>query len=76
MYNFAKRKSGITANVPFVVFNCADYGDNPQLLLSLLYGSKKGTFTGSDSDTVSIVEHANNGILFLDDIHRLPPKCQ
>ena len=76
MYNFAKKKSGMPANVPFIVFNCADYSDNPQLLLSLLYGSKKGSFTGADSDTVGIVEHANNGILFLDEIHRLPPKGQ
>jgi len=76
MYNFAKKKSGMPANVPFVVFNCADYGDNPQLLLSLLYGSKKGSFTGAESDTIGIVEHANNGILFLDEIHRLPPKGQ
>ena len=41
MYNFAKKKSGMSDNMPFVVFNCADYADNPQLLLSLLYGSKK-----------------------------------
>jgi len=76
MYNFAKKKSGILANVPFIVFNCADYADNPQLLLSLLYGSKKGSFTGAEQDTIGIVEHANNGILFLDEIHRLPPKGQ
>ena len=76
MYNFARKKNGMSANVPFVVFNCADYSDNPQLLLSLLYGSKKGSFTGADSDTIGIVEHANNGILFLDEIHRLPPKGQ
>ncbi|MBU3114271.1 sigma 54-interacting transcriptional regulator [Clostridium lacusfryxellense] len=76
MYNFAKEKTGMPGNMPFIVFNCADYSDNPQLLLSLLYGSKKGSFTGADSDTVGIVEHANNGILFLDEIHRLPPKGQ
>lgn len=76
MYNFARKKNDMSANVPFVVFNCADYSDNPQLLLSLLYGSKKGSFTGADNDTIGIVEHANNGILFLDEIHRLPPKGQ
>lgn len=76
MYNFAKKQSGMSANVPFVVFNCADYGDNPQLLLSLLYGYKKGSFTGAENDTMGVVEHANNGILFLDEIHRLPPKGQ
>jgi len=76
MYNFAKQKKIIADSVPFIVFNCADYGDNPQLLLSLLYGYKKGSFTGADSDTEGLVEQANNGILFLDEIHRLPPKGQ
>ncbi|GMB00142.1 sigma 54-interacting transcriptional regulator [Pelosinus sp. IPA-1] len=76
MYNFAKQKKVIGETIPFIVFNCADYSDNPQLLLSLLYGYKKGAFTGADSDTEGIVEHANNGILFLDEIHRLPPKGQ
>lgn len=76
MYNFAKQKKIIADNVPFIVFNCADYSDNPQLLLSLLYGCKKGAFTGADSDTEGLVEHADNGILFLDEIHRLPPKGQ
>ncbi|WP_378954444.1 sigma 54-interacting transcriptional regulator [Pelosinus sp. sgz500959] len=76
MYNFAKQKQIIADHVPFIVFNCADYSDNPQLLLSLLYGYKKGAFTGADSDTEGLVEHANHGILFLDEIHRLPPKGQ
>lgn len=76
MYQFAKQKQVIDENVPFIVFNCADYGDNPQLLLSLLYGYKKGAFTGADSDTEGLVEQADNGVLFLDEIHRLPPKGQ
>ncbi|CUH94565.1 hypothetical protein P22_0631 [Propionispora sp. 2/2-37] len=76
MYNFAKQKKVIAEQVPFIVFNCADYGDNPQLLLSLLYGYKKGAFTGADSDTEGLVEQAHNGMLFLDEIHRLPPKGQ
>ena len=76
MYHFAKQQQIIADNVPFIVFNCADYSDNPQLLLSLLYGYKKGAFTGADNDTEGLVEHANNGILFLDEIHRLPPKGQ
>ncbi|VBB05078.1 phosphotransferase system mannose-type iia component [Lucifera butyrica] len=76
MYHFAKQKKVIGENAPFVVFNCADYGDNPQLLLSLLYGCKKGAFTGADSDTEGLVEQAHEGVLFLDEIHRLPPKGQ
>ncbi len=76
MYNFARQKQVIADDRPFIVFNCADYGDNPQLLLSLLYGYKKGAFTGADSDTEGLVEQAHNGVLFLDEIHRLPPKGQ
>jgi transcriptional regulator with AAA-type ATPase domain/transcriptional regulatory protein LevR len=76
MYNFARQQKVIANTMPFIVFNCADYSDNPQLLLSLLYGYKKGAFTGADYDTEGLVENADNGILFLDEIHRLPPKGQ
>ncbi len=76
MYKFAKNYREGSEDMPFIIFNCADYGDNPQLLLSLLYGYKKGAFTGADADSEGLVEQANNGILFLDEIHRLPPKGQ
>lgn len=76
MYKFAKDKGVIQENAPFKVLNCADYSENPQLLLSILFGYKKGAFTGADKDTCGIVEEANNGILFLDEIHRLPPEGQ
>lgn len=61
---------------PFVTFNCADYFNNPQLLLSQLFGHIKGAFTGADMDRVGLVEKANGGILFLDEVHRLPPDGQ
>lgn len=76
MYKYAVQQKIVSENAPFISFNCADYGDNPQLLLSILYGYKKGSFTGADSDTPGLVENANNGVLFLDEIHRLPPKGQ
>jgi transcriptional regulator with AAA-type ATPase domain len=57
--------------IPFVVFNCAEYADNPQLLLSILFGHRKGSFTGADTDKMGLVEEANGGILFLDEIHCL-----
>lgn len=76
MYKFAKDKGVVQENAPFKVLNCADYSENPQLLLSILFGYKKGAFTGADKDTCGIVEEANNGILFLDEIHRLPPEGQ
>jgi len=58
-------------SIPFVVFNCAEYTANPQLLLSHLFGYKKGAFTGAFEDKPGLVEQANNGILFLDEIHCL-----
>ena len=64
------------SEVPFVVFNCAEYADNPQLLLSQLFGYEKGSFTGAGSDKAGLIEKANGGILFLDEIHRLPSTGQ
>jgi transcriptional regulator with AAA-type ATPase domain/transcriptional regulatory protein LevR len=76
MYNFAINSSHFEKNAPFVLFNCADYVDNPQLLLSQLFGYSKGAFTGANTDKVGLVEKANNGILFLDEVHRLPSEGQ
>lgn len=64
---FRKDKS-----VPFITYNCAEHTDNPQLLLSHLFGHVKGAFTGADRDKEGIVALSNGGILFLDEIHRLP----
>lgn len=75
LYRFAKcfKKK---ADMPFILFNCANYSENPQLLVSELFGHAKGSFTGAESDKPGLVEMANGGILFLDEIHRLPPKGQ
>lgn len=63
-------------NIPFMVFNCADYYNNPQLLLSQLFGYVKGAFTGANENSEGIVAKADGGILFLDEIHRLPADGQ
>lgn len=76
MYHFAVESGKLPENAPFVVFNCADYAENPQLLLSQLFGHVKGAYTGADSAKEGLVEKANGGILFLDEIHRLPPEGQ
>lgn len=62
--------------VPFVTFSCADYADNSQLLLSQLFGYVKGAFTGANEEHEGLVDRASGGILFLDEIHRLPPAGQ
>lgn len=61
---------------PFVLFSCADYADNPQLLLSQLFGHAKGSFSGATENKPGLVERAEGGVLFLDEIHRLPPAGQ
>uniref|UniRef100_UPI00047A8E27 sigma 54-interacting transcriptional regulator n=1 Tax=Clostridium akagii TaxID=91623 RepID=UPI00047A8E27 len=76
MYNQAKYVKKLDEKSPFIVFNCADYYNNPQLLISHLFGHTKGAYTGADSEKAGIVEKADNGILFLDEIHRLPPEGQ
>jgi len=76
MYQYALNKKVLKENAPFVSLNCADYADNPQLLLSILYGYKKGAFTGADQNAEGLVDAAQGGVLFLDEIHRLPAKGQ
>ncbi|WP_432718927.1 sigma 54-interacting transcriptional regulator [Pectinatus frisingensis] len=76
MYYFAKEMNILNSNAAFIVFNCADYADNPQLLLSQLFGYKKGAFSGAVTDKIGLVEKADHGILFLDEVHRLPSEGQ
>lgn len=76
MYNFAVKSGNFKKDAPFVVFNCADYADNPQLLLAQLFGQAKGSFTGADISKAGLVEKADGGILFLDEVHRLPSEGQ
>lgn len=76
MYKYAKEIGKIKANAPFISFNCADYANNSQLLVSHIFGVKKGAYTGASRDTIGLVEKANEGILFLDEVHRLPSEGQ
>ncbi len=76
MYEYSKYIKKLPEDAPFVVFNCADYANNPQLLLSYIFGHIKGAFTGAEKEKDGIVSKANGGILFLDEIHRLPPEGQ
>lgn len=76
MYLFARANGIIKSEAAYVVFNCADYSSNPQLLMSILFGSAKGSYTGSDADRSGLVEKAEGGVLFLDEVHRLPPEGQ
>lgn len=76
IYEYAKYKHTIKKEAPFIAFNCADYYNNSQLLLSQLFGYAKGAYTGANKDEMGVVERADGGILLLDEIHRLPPEGQ
>lgn len=76
MYDFARRSGRIRSEAKLVTFNCANYADNPQLLMSNLFGYIKGAYTGAVRDQPGLIEYANGGILFLDEIHRLHPEGQ
>ena len=76
MYCFAKESGVIKKNAPFVRFNCADYADNPQLVIAQIFGVKKGAYTGAECDKEGLLKKADGGIIFLDEIHRLSPQGQ
>ena len=76
MHGFALELHALPSDAPFISFNCADYAGNPQLLMAHLFGVVRGAYTGADHDREGLVEQAHRGILFLDEVHRLPPEGQ
>ncbi len=62
------------AGRPWVAANCANL--TPTLASSLLFGHKKGAFTGADRDQLGLVEAARDSTLFLDEVGELPPEVQ
>src|SRR5258708_38521092 len=76
MHAFAVEWQALRADSLFISCNCADYAGNPQLLMAHLFGVARGAYTGADRDREGLVEQANRGILFLDEVHRLPPEGQ
>lgn len=76
IYEEAKKLKVIKNESEFVVLNAADYANNPELLSSVLFGYKHGAFTGAEKDTLGLLDKANNGYLFIDEVHRLPHASQ
>lgn len=76
IFRYAVDEEIIGQDAPFKSLNCADYYNNPQLLLSQLFGFSKGAYTGAVEDSEGLVEQSDGGILLLDEIHRLPPEGQ
>jgi transcriptional regulator with PAS, ATPase and Fis domain len=56
--------------------NCASFTDNT-IAESELFGYAKGTFTGGEKNgKVGLIQSAENGVLFLDEIHHLSKYMQ
>lgn len=64
-----KKRVEIEGMIPFVTVNCSLLDND--LTSSLLFGHKKGAFTGANETTNGYVASADGGILFLDEVHTL-----
>lgn len=69
IHNSSPRK-----NRPFVIVNCASIPD--ALLESELFGHEKGAFTNAYAMKQGLVEVANGGSLFLDEVGDISPMVQ
>ncbi|MBU3133852.1 sigma 54-interacting transcriptional regulator [Clostridium gasigenes] len=76
IFDYAREQEIIEENSKFVIFNCAEYANNPELLSAALFGACKGAYTGADNDRKGLIEEADEGYLFLDEIHRLSSEGQ
>ncbi|MCH4886940.1 sigma-54-dependent Fis family transcriptional regulator [Acidaminobacter sp. JC074] len=65
--------AGKRLGAPFIAQNCAALPST--LLESILFGTKKGSFTGS-VDRPGLFEIAGGGTLFLDEINSMPMELQ
>lgn len=62
------------ANEAFVPINCGAFTDD--LILSELFGHEKGAFTGANKSKIGLLQIANRGTVFLDEVDSLSPKAQ
>jgi DNA-binding NtrC family response regulator len=73
MARFIHRRS-MRAEKPFLALNCA--GLTESLIESELFGHEKGSFTGANQQKLGLLETAEGGTVFLDEVGELPLTVQ
>lgn len=66
--------NGPRSGKPFIAINCAAI--QPTMLESELFGYEAGAFTGAEKKKVGLMEVADGGILFLDELASMPLDIQ
>ena len=69
IHSLSQREKG-----PFVAFNCTVV--TKDLISSQLFGHRKGSFTGAESNNLGSIRSAEGGTIFLDEIGDLPLELQ
>ena len=59
---------------PFVSFNCGGFTE--ELIANELFGHEKGAFTGAAESKIGLLEAADKGTVFLDEIGQMPASMQ
>ncbi len=59
---------------PFVSFSCGSFSE--ELIANELFGHEKGAFTGALTTKLGLLETANGGTVFLDEIGEMPQSMQ
>lgn len=67
-------KIGQRSGKPFIAINCAAI--QPTMLESELFGYEAGAFTGAEKKKIGLMEVADGGILFLDELSSMPLDIQ
>ena len=76
MHEYGVNRGILKGDAPFVTLNCSEYANNPELMATNLFGHVKGAYTGAVAGSAGLLQAADGGVLFLDEVHCLRPECQ
>jgi two-component system, NtrC family, response regulator len=74
LFSRAVHENSGRAADPFVVVDCAALPAT--LIESIIFGHEKGAFTGADRRHVGLIQQADGGSLFMDEVGELPFELQ